>query len=149
MRWFNYYGLIIIAIIMIPNIVFAIKNKDGFQNYRNNKSIEILEQIGRYGCFIFMIVNIPQTYFGWWFGGALAAYLIVNFTLITAYCAIWGVCFRKNTIFRALSLSIIPSIVFLFSGIMIRSILLIISAALFDSSHILISYKNARKSSQL
>lgn len=65
MVWLNYYGLIIIAIIMIPNIVFAIKNKDGFQNYRNNKSIEILEQIGRYGCFIFMIVNIPKTYFGW------------------------------------------------------------------------------------
>lgn len=147
MGWLNYYGLIFIAIIMIPNIVFAIKNKDGFQNNRNNKSIEILEQIGRYGCFIFMIVNIPKTYFGWWFDGALAIYLVVNFTLITAYCAIWGVCFKKNNTFRALSLSIIPSFVFLFSGIMIRSILLIISAVLFAPSHILISYKNTRKSS--
>lgn len=144
MGWLNYYGLIFIAIIMIPNIVFAIKNKDGFQNNRNNKPIEILEQIGRYGCFIFMIVNIPKTYFGWWFDGALTAYLIVNFTLITAYCAIWGVCFKKNNTFRALSLSIIPSFVFLFSGIMIRSILLIISAVLFAPSHILISYKNTK-----
>lgn len=147
MGWLNYYGLIFIAIIMIPNIVFAIKNKDGFQNNRNNKPIEILEQIGRYGCFIFMIVNIPKTYFGWWFDGALTAYLVVNYTLITAYCTIWGICFKKNNTFRALSLSIIPSFVFLFSGIMIRSILLIISAVLFAPSHILISYKNTRKSS--
>lgn len=144
MGWLNYYGLIFIAIIMIPNIVFAIKNKDGFQNNRNNKPIEILEQIGRYGCFIFMIVNIPKTYFGWWFDGALTAYLVVNYTLITAYCTIWGICFKKNNTFRALSLSIIPSFVFLFSGIMIRSILLIISAVLFAPSHILISYKNTK-----
>jgi len=28
--FFNIYGFIIIAVIMIPNIVFAIKNKNGF-----------------------------------------------------------------------------------------------------------------------
>lgn len=32
MGWFNYYGLIMIVIIMIPNILFAIKNKNGFQD---------------------------------------------------------------------------------------------------------------------
>ena len=49
MEWFNYYGLIIIAIIMIPNIIFAIKHKEGFANKYQNKAVEIMEQIGRYG----------------------------------------------------------------------------------------------------
>ena len=28
MDWFNYYGIAIMAIIMIPNIVYALKHKD-------------------------------------------------------------------------------------------------------------------------
>ena len=40
--------------------------------------------------------------------------------------------------------SIIPSVIFLFSGIMSRSILLIIASVLFTPTHILISYKNAK-----
>lgn len=146
MGWFNIYGLIIIAIIMVPNIVFAIKNKEGFQNGWNNKLIETVEQIGRYGCFLFMIFNIPKTCFGWWFDGALITYLTVNFALVAIYSAVWCVCFRKSNTFRALSLSVLPSLIFLFSGILIRSILLIVSAVLFAPSHILISYKNAKES---
>ena len=37
MEWFNVFGLIFIAVIMIPNVVFAIKCKDGFDNKWNNK----------------------------------------------------------------------------------------------------------------
>lgn len=64
MDWFNLFGLIFIVVIMIPNIVFAIKYKDGFENKYQNKTIEIIEQIGRFGCFGFMIINIPGTRFG-------------------------------------------------------------------------------------
>lgn len=67
MNWFNIYGLIFIVIIMIPNIVFALKCKDGFANKYNNKFVELFEQIGRFGSFIFMILNIPKTYFGFYF----------------------------------------------------------------------------------
>ena len=144
MEWFNIFGLVFIIIIMIPNIVFAIKCKDGFENKWNNKAVEILEQIGRFGCFGFMIINIPGTWFGWWSDEAFAIYLVVNAILVLIYCAIWIVCFRKNSAFRALSLSIIPSVIFLFSGIMCRSVILIVSAVIFASCHIAISYKNAK-----
>ncbi len=30
MEWFNVFGLLFIAVVMIPNIIFAIKCKDGF-----------------------------------------------------------------------------------------------------------------------
>ena len=144
MEWFNVFGFAFIVVIMIPNIVFAVRCKDGFENRWSNKAIEIVEQIGRFGCFGFMIFNIPGTWFGWCSNKAFAVYLIIDSLLIALYCAIWVIFWRKNNSLRALSLSIIPSVVFLFSGIMNRSILLIISAALFAPTHILISYKNAK-----
>ena len=42
MGWFNYYGLIVMAIVMIPNIVYAVKVKN-FANAYNNNTVEILE----------------------------------------------------------------------------------------------------------
>lgn len=144
MNWFNIYGLIFIVIIMIPNIVFALKCKEGFVNKYNNKFVELFEQIGRFGSFIFMIFNIPKTYLDFYFNNGLILYLIVDSILVTLYCLIWAICFKKTSVFRALLLSIIPSILFLYSGIMIRSILLIIFSLIFAPCHILISYKNAK-----
>ncbi len=144
MEWLNVFGLVMVAVIMIPNILFAMKCKDGFVNKWNNKFVETVEQIGRFGCFGFMIINIPGTWFGWWSDEAFAIYLVVGAVLVTLYCVIWAVCFRKSSVFRALALSIIPSVLFLFSGIMSRSILLTIAAVLFAPSHILISYQNAK-----
>ena len=145
MEWLNIFGLVFITLIMIPNILFAIKCKEGFENKWNNKAVEILEQIGRFGCFSFMILNIPGTFFGWWSDEAFAVYLIVNALLLILYCGIWAVCFWRTTVFKALFLSIIPSAIFLFSGILSRSLLLVLSALLFAPSHILISYKNTNK----
>lgn len=144
MRWFNLYGLVYIAVIMIPNIIFAVKCKDGFENKQCGKLLETAEQIGRFGCFGLMIFNIPGTCFAFRTDSALTAYLIVDTALVAAYCIIWAICFRKSSVFRALALSILPSVLFLFSGIMSRSILLTAAALLFAPCHILISYRNAR-----
>lgn len=144
MEVFNIFGFIFVAVIMIPNIIFAMKCKDGFENKWNNKFVEIMEQIGRFSCFGFMVINIPKTCLGWWSDEGFTAYIIGNIVLVALYCLIWCVCFKKSTVFRALSLSIIPSIIFLFSGIMIRSILLILASIIFAPSHIMLSYKNAK-----
>lgn len=44
---------------------------------------------------------------------------------------------------RAISLSVLPSAVFLFSGILLANIPLIAFAVLFAINHILLSYKNS------
>lgn len=144
MEMFNFYGLIIMVIIMIPNIVYALKSKDGFENKWENKYIELIEQIGRFGCFAFMIINVPGTYFGFLSNNGFLWYLVVNASLVGIYCLIWIICFNKQSIFKALTLSIIPSVIFLFSGIISRSVLLIISALLFAFGHITISYNNTK-----
>ena len=145
MGWFNIFGLVFIVVIMIPNIVFAIKCKEAFENKWSNKVVELLEQIGRFGCFGFMIFNVPGTWFGWWSDEAFAIYLIVDSLLIVLYCIIWVICWKKNNVFRALALSIIPAVVFMFSAVMSRSILLIIASMLFAPTHIMISYKNVKE----
>ncbi len=144
MGWFNIFGLVFIVVIMIPNIVFAIKCKEAFENKWSNKVVELLEQIGRFGCFGFMIFNVPGTWFGWWSDEAFAIYLVVDSLLIVLYCIIWVICWKKNNVFRALALSIIPAVVFMFSAVMSRSILLIIASMLFAPTHIMISYKNVK-----
>ncbi|MDY3845420.1 MAG: hypothetical protein SOZ62_00725 [Eubacteriales bacterium] len=144
MEWFNVFGLIFIVIILIPNIIFTIKCKDGFVNKSTNKYVEVVEKAGRIGCLVFMVIDIPGTRFGWWSDEAFSIYLIVDAILVMLYCVIWIICFKKNSVFRAFALSIIPSILFLFRGIMIRSVLLIIASVLFATSHIVISYRNAK-----
>ena len=144
MDWFNPFGLVFITIIMIPNVVFAIRCKDRFANNYRNKTVELVEQIGRFGCFGFMIFNIPGTWFGWVSNESFALYLILDTLLVTVYCILWTVCWKKKGIFKALALSIIPSTVFLIRGIMSRSILLIVAALLFAPAHIFISYQNAK-----
>ncbi len=143
MNWFNYYGLAIMAIVMLPNIVYFIKHKNDTSNIYNNKTLSILEQIGRFGCLLFMVFNIPYTYFNFYFDHALIVYLAINGMLCLAYCIEWIVFWKRNGQLKALFLSITPSLIFLFSGIVLANLPLIVFACLFGPCHILISYKNA------
>lgn len=142
MNYINIYGLLIMVVMMIPNIIFAKKHPEGFINLWQNKIVEILEQVGRIGCFGLMCVVLPWFNFGFKSDESFAFYLLANSILLVAYCLIWIICFNKNSIFRCLALSIIPSIIFLLSGILSRYTPLIIAAIIFDPCHIIISYKN-------
>ena len=98
MNWINFYGLAFMLVIMIPNIIFASINKDGFQNLWKNKFVEVLEQIGRMGCFGFMVFIIPRCGFGFSPDESFSLYLIVNVVLLAAYCliALRGTAFSEH-----------------------------------------------------
>lgn len=144
MDWFNYYGLAIMAIIMIPNIVCAVKQKNDFVNNYHNKAVEILEQVSRYACFALMIFNIPYTFIGFYFPLGEAVYVIVNAVLVLAYCLCFIIFWKKSGIVKALLLSIIPSLIFIFSSIMIANAPLFVFSMIFTVTHILISVKNVQ-----
>ena len=130
-------------VIMIPNIVFAMKIKDGFQNLWANRLVETFEQMGRLGCFALMVLIIPGCGFGFSSDQRFTLYLIIDSILTVAYSLIWMICFKKNSVFRALALSIIPSLLFLVSGVLSQYWPLVVAAIIFAPCHILISYKNA------
>lgn len=137
---FFVFGLVIVLIMLIPNVIFAITNKDGFQNNWSNKIVEALETAGRFGCMIFMFIVIPEVSFR--SGNAFVLYILVDIVLILLYCLFWFIFFKKNCMAKAVLLSVIPSGLFLFSGIISTNIPLIISAVIFAPCHILISVKN-------
>ena len=143
------YGLVFMLGIMIPNIIYAVRNQDGFQNLWKNRTVEIFEQIGRFGCFCFMVLIIPGCEFGFPSDEHFALYLIIDTLLTVIYCLAWVICFKRNSVFRALALSVIPSLIFLISGVLSHYLPLFIAAVIFAPCHIAISYKNAVKDEKI
>lgn len=142
-KYLNYWGLIFVIVILVPNIVFAMTCKDGFENRYHSKLVEILEQIGRFGCFFNMFLTIPFMCKGYWFKHGETIYLILGVLLVALYCLGWIIFWKEDSIRKSLYLSIVPSLLFIGSGIISGNILLLIFAAIFAPCHILISYMNA------
>lgn len=142
MEWFNLTGLIFVVVLLIPNIIYAATNKGGFAGEFHNKLVETGEQIGRFGCFILMFIQPSFVTLGYIYDGAQALYLILGIVLLALYCGGWIVFRKGNSIAKALTLSILPSVLFLESGILTLNIPLIALSVVFAICHITISYKN-------
>ena len=142
MGWFNLYGLLAVAILLIPNIVWACRHR-GEAASGGGKALPVLEQIGRYGCMACMVFNIPYATLGFWFSHAFLAYLAGNGTLLALYLLGWLIK-GKGTV-KALWLSVLPTLLFVFSGILLLSLPLLFFAVLFGIGHITVSYKNAKE----
>ncbi|MDE7329672.1 MAG: hypothetical protein K2N30_01050 [Clostridia bacterium] len=145
MSWFNWYGLIAVVVILIPNIIISIVDKQAFENKFEGKAVIISEQIGRYGCMAFMVFNVPYTYFGFWFDNALTVYLAVGGALLFIYILGWIIFRKGRSLFKMLWLSVTPSVLFLFCGAIVSSVPLIVFAVIFSVGHITVSVKNADK----
>ena len=137
--WINVFGIIIVAIMLIPNIIYASKHK-GLENKYKNKLVIIVEQIGRYLSLILTI--FPIGIYGFNNVGYMLVYLIANSILLLLYLIIWIFYFKSKSLYKSLFLAIIPTIIFLICGITLSHWGLIISSIIFGLSHILITYKN-------
>ena len=141
MDWLNVFGLILVILLLIPNIVYAIKFKDQ-KNLCTNKFMNILEQIGRYACMFLMVFNIGIDEFGFGSVGAFLIYGIGNVLLMLTYWIIWMLCFRKQSFGKQITLAILPTCLFLLSGITMRHYLLILFGLVFGVGHVYVTYKN-------
>ena len=104
-----------------------------------------MEQIGRFACLGLMIVNLPGACRGFWFAGADRLYYWLGGSLTGIYCLLWVLLWNREGLFRSLSLSILPTLLFLSSGILLGYPLLAVAAVLFGAAHITISYRNTVK----
>ncbi len=139
--WLNIFGLIIVVLLLIPNIIYAVKEKNR-ENRCTNKFMNILEQIGRYGSMFLMVFNIGLAEFGFLSVEAFIVYLIGNILLIVSYWLIWVLYFRKKTYWKQTALAVIPTGIFLLSGITMLHFLLIIFAVIFGIAHLYVTSKN-------
>lgn len=135
------FGLLMVVLLLIPNIIFAFKA----QNPKNkciNKLMNIIEQIGRYSCMFLMILILDFAEFGYISSLEYFVYYFGNFGLMTLYWLIWALYFKKPVYWKQLALAIIPTALFLMSGVTTHNILLIVFSILFGVGHIYVTNKN-------
>lgn len=143
MNWINFYGLVIMILLLIPNIHFGLTNKN-IENKCNNKVMNLLEQVGRYGTMLLMVFHIGILEFGFQSNEEFSLWLIIEGILIVLYWICWFLYYKAKHIVIALMLAIIPSIIFISSGIFLRHWLLVIFGIVFFIGHVFVSYENAR-----
>lgn len=142
-NWINIFGLCIVIAILIPNIVYAFKFR-GAENKCTNKLINVLEQIGRYGCMIFLVFNIGKTEFAFRSIVAFLTYFIGNVLLVLVYWIVWILYFIKPGKWKSMALAILPAVLFLLSGITLQHGWLVIAAMFFAVGHIYVTWQNVK-----
>ena len=139
---FNYFGIIFIIVLLLPNIYASIFKKELFVNKFDDRLLIKLENIGRYLCMILMVINIQDLYGGFKSVEAFVAYLGINIILLGLYYIVWFIFYKFNNIYKNMILGIIPSLMFIISGILQNHLLLIISGIVFAYAHLRIIWKN-------
>jgi len=138
--WINLFGAGIVVLIMIPNIIYAVRQKQDEAQAIIPKYLSACEQVGRYGCIVLMWLPLLVWKFGFGSVEELLVYLIANGLLLLSYYLFWGFYFRKKALSNAMALAIIPTLIFLLSGILLRHWLLVIAAVIFGFAHCSITY---------
>lgn len=141
--WINGIGAGIVLLLMIPNIIYALRNK-GELNQCKNTAILVAEQIGRYGCIVWMWLPLLVWKFGFPGVGYMLSYMLGNGVMLLCYLLIFAVYFRKRTACRAYLLAVLPGCIFLLSGLMLRHWLLVGFAVLFLPAHVYVTAVNIK-----
>lgn len=140
--WFNTFGLIIVILILIPNIIYALTKGKNQENKCTNRIMNILEQIGRYACMFFMIFNITGKEFGFRELDEFFVYLFGVPALLLIYWIVWIIYFIKERYWEQIGLAVLPTAIFLLSGITLQYWPLIVAAIIFGIAHIYVTSKN-------
>jgi len=138
--WINLFGAGIIVLIMIPNIIYAAGQKQDETQIEVPRGLSACEQVGRYGCIILMWLPLLVWKFGFGSVEEFLIYLIGNGALLLCYYLSWMLYSRKKTLSVAMALAIIPTAIFLLSGILLQHWLLVAFAILFGACHCTITY---------
>jgi hypothetical protein len=138
--WINLFGAGIIVLIMIPNIIYAAGQKQDETQIEVPRGLSACEQVGRYGCIILMWLPLLVWKFGFGSVEEFLIYLIGNGALLLCYYLSWMLYSRKKTLSVAMALAIIPTAIFLLSGILLHHWLLVAFAILFGACHCTITY---------
>lgn len=139
--WINVLGAAIVIIMLIPNIIYAIKNKN-FINNSTNKVMKSVEQIGRYGCIVLMWLPLFVWKFEFSSVYIFLIYLLGNGFLLLLYVLFWILYFKRKNKNGAMALAIIPSCIFLLSGLLLHHWTLAAFAVLFGLGHIYVTVMN-------
>ena len=140
--WINVFGAGFVILMLIPNIIYALRNKSG-KNLCDNRLMNTIEQIGRYACIILMWLPLSVRKFGFASVAEMMIYMAGNTVLLIIYWIVFARYLKEKNEKRAVTLAVLPACIFLMSGLLLRHWLLAGSAVLFAAGHIYVTKKNA------
>ena len=140
--WINWINMAVIVCFILINIIFARKGlSDSFSS--KYLVINILEQIGRYGCMALMILPIFVRDWKFGFKSVMEMLLWIWFTilLLVIYTFLW---IKKTNggVGVFYGLAIVPVILFLLNGILLRHLALSVASLVFGIFHFIIVKEN-------
>lgn len=140
---FNLFCAGIVVLLLIPNLIYALRHKGGGIS-SPNRAINLLEQIGRFGCMIFMVVplGVKGGGLGFYSLEGLFIWVIGTALLLLAYYACWGFFAWRPGRKLALALALIPCGIFLLSAVLLRHWVLAVFTGLFTGTHLYIVRHN-------
>lgn len=139
--WINRFGLVILVLILIPNLLYAWKGPKQ-ENRCTDAFLNHLEQFGRYACMLLMVFPLGMDAHALGSVMPLLVLLFGNLALLAAYWVFWGFYFRAQTKARAIVLAVLPTLIFLLCGIIMHHPALVLSAAVFGIAHITVTVRN-------
>lgn len=146
--WINLFGGVIVLLMLIPNIIYALKNRDE-QNLCANRVMNTMEQAGRYGCIALMWFPLLVWKFGFKSVPEMLLYFVGNGALLLAYWLVFARYMKARTVRRAMALAILPACIFLLSGLLLRHWLLVGFGLLFAVGHIYVTAINIRSEASI
>lgn len=142
-NWINWINLLsVVCLILINMIVYRKGLSDSFNS--KHLIVNILEQIGRYGCMALMILPIFTR--GWKFGFASVTEMFIWVCLTILLLVIYSFLWVKKASGRAgilYGLAIVPVVLFLLNGILLRHPALGVASLVFGTFHFIIVKENA------
>ena len=140
--WINWINIATVLYLILVNILAARKGLAGSFNSKY-LAVNVFEQIGRYGCMALMIFLIFTK--GWKFGFSSVIEMLIWICLTILLLLIYGLLWVKKPDGRAgvyYGLAIIPVVLFLLNGILLRHLTLVIVSLVFGVFHFIIVKEN-------
>lgn len=120
----NIFGLIFIAAMITPHVIFARSQGWSYENI-SNKSMLYIERIGKYGSLFLMMVNTGLAEGGFTSDLMSVFWAISTAVLVAVYVVLWVVFYKKRSKALAYALTILASFIFIYSGLLSVKVLLL------------------------
>lgn len=143
-NWINVWGAMIVIIMLIPNIIFAIRNPY-LENKCKNVIMNIIEQIGRYTSMVLMIFPIFVREFSFKSVLEMICDVVVTSILLLVYWVVWFFYLKIKSKNKAIILAVLPTMIFVISGILLRHWSLMLAGISFGIGHIYVTLQNTKR----
>ena len=134
--WINLVNAAFVIVLITMSVLG--QKKSGLSPMQSRrKLLNILEQIGRYACMALMMLPLlPGFEFGFSSSDVMVCWLVGSLVLLLAYTVLWTQAKRGGAVLYGLAL--VPAMLFLCCGVLLRHWALVAAAVLFGVSHTLI-----------